>query len=142
MNPNTQFNNYSESNVSDLKQNGLEVVQVFCPDQKKDQGRKLFLGGIPVDMTDEEVTKSLSQILNVVEFKSEIFEGKTNRGYGYLTVESSEEAQKLIKEDSFKLNGRKIDIKIAETREESMANMQDVMKRKLFVSLLGKDTNE
>ena len=43
---------------------------------------------------------------------------------------------------SFCLDGRKIDIKIAQSREESMAKMSEVMKRKLFVSQLNKDTDE
>ena len=105
-------------------------------------GVKLFLGGIPVEMDDEQVANALSQVLEIVSFNSESYEGKRNRGYGYLTVKSIEDAKNLLNFKPFYLDGRKIDIKLAESREESMAKMSEVMKRKLFVSQLNKDTDE
>lgn len=105
-------------------------------------GVKLFLGGIPVEMDDEQVANALSQVLEIVSFKSESYEGKRNRGYGYLTVKTIEDSKKFLNFKPFYLDGRKIDIKLAQTREESMAQMSEVMKRKLFVSQLSKDTDE
>lgn len=106
---------------------------------------KLFLGGIPHNMTDDKIFEFLSKLVDIVSFTSEKYEnkhGKTNKGYGYAFIRTMDEAKKLVEDETFEIHGRKIDVKYAATKEDSMLKMVEARKRKLYVNRLTKRTDE
>ena len=71
--------------------------------------RKVFVGGIPPNTTVEELTKELAMLgIHVVECN-----GITYRSYGwsYLTLATSEQAERLMQMSPIKIRGRNIDIR-------------------------------
>ncbi len=67
---------------------------------------KLFVGGISWDTTEEGLKKFFEQVGKVTEAKiiTDKFSGKS-KGFGFVTMESEDEAKKAITE----LNGKELD---------------------------------
>ncbi len=67
---------------------------------------KLFVGGIAWATTEEGLKEFFSQVGNVIEVKIIVdrMTGKS-RGFGFVTMESDEEAEKAVNE----LNGKELD---------------------------------
>lgn len=81
---------------------------------------KLFVGGISWDTTEEGLAEFFSQIGKVVEAKI-ITDRATGRskGFGFVTMETEEDAQKAIAELNGKeLDGRKLTINEARPQRE------------------------
>ena len=82
---------------------------------------KVFVGGISWDTTNEALAEFFSQVGKVVEAKI-IFDRIKNRskGFGFVTFETPEEAQKAVSELNGKeLDGRQLNVDLARPKEES-----------------------
>lgn len=80
---------------------------------------KLFVGGIAWATTEEGLKELFGQVGNVVEVKIIVdrMTGKS-RGFGFVTMETEEEAQKAIKEFNGKeLDGRTLVVNEAKPQE-------------------------
>ncbi|MBN1915667.1 RNA-binding protein [Candidatus Dojkabacteria bacterium] len=80
---------------------------------------KLFVGGIAWATTEEGLKELFGQVGNVVEVKIIVdrMTGKS-RGFGFVTMETEEEAEKAIKEFNGKdLDGRALVVNAAKPQE-------------------------
>lgn len=80
---------------------------------------KLFVGGIAWATTEEGLKELFGQVGNVVEVKIIVdrMTGKS-RGFGFVTMETEDEAQKAIKEFNGKeLDGRTLVVNEAKPQE-------------------------
>ncbi len=67
--------------------------------------KKIFVGNLPLSITNEHLHDFFSPIGTVVSAKIVMgIDGKSGAGYGYVLMSSDSEAQKSIEE----LNGRKL----------------------------------
>jgi RNA recognition motif-containing protein len=81
---------------------------------------KLFVGGLPYAVTDEELSEFFSQVGTVssAHVMMDKMTGRS-RGFGFVEMSTDEEAQKAITEyDGSEVDGRKIVVNIARPREE------------------------
>jgi len=81
---------------------------------------KLFVGNLSWGITDDQLNEYFSQAGNVVEAKV-IFDRMSGRskGFGFVTFETDEEAQKAIEMfDGKEFDGREINVSVARPREE------------------------
>jgi RNA recognition motif-containing protein len=84
------------------------------------QKNKLFVGGLPYSMTDDEF-KELFAPFGDVQSADIIFDRATNRskGFGFVTFATDEEAQAAVdKLNNSEVGGRKIVVNVARPREE------------------------
>lgn len=82
--------------------------------------RKLFVGGISWDTTEESLKEFFEQIGEVEEAKiiTDRMTGKS-KGFGFVTMKNAEDANKAIEElDGKELDGRAIAVNKARPREE------------------------
>ena len=101
---------------------------------EEEQSRKLFIGGISLDTTDEGMREYFSQygkITDCVVIKEKGSE--RSKGFGFVTYETEEEADKCMADRPHSLDGRSIDAKRAVSREESSKPGAHVQVKKVFV---------
>ena len=101
---------------------------------EEEQSRKLFIGGISLDTTDEGMNAYFSQYGKITDCVV-IRDQHTNRskGFGFVTYETEEEADKCMADRPHSLDGRTIDPKRAVSREESSKPGAHVQVKKVFV---------
>lgn len=83
------------------------------------QDNKLFVGGLPYAMTDEEF-RELFVEFGDVQSADIIFDRATNRskGFGFVTMGDAEQAKAAIaKLDGSEVSGRKIIVNVARPKE-------------------------
>jgi RNA recognition motif-containing protein len=81
---------------------------------------RLYVGGLPYDYSDAQLRDMFSQAGNVVSVNiiSDKFSGRS-KGFGFVEMSSTEEAQKAIQMFNGKeIDNRKITVNIARPREE------------------------
>jgi len=83
---------------------------------------KLFVGGLPVSFSEEELGEYFSQYGNVVE---SLVKTKEGRSFGFVTFASIEEANAALEIKTHKIGDRDVEVKraIANTRAPSMSTM-------------------
>ena len=83
-------------------------------------GNKLFVGSLPFETTDAELSEAFSKA-GTVESANVITDRNTgrSRGFGFVEMSSEEEAKKAIEElNGTDLKGRNIVVSEAKPREE------------------------
>ena len=88
---------------------------------------KLFVGGIPYAVGDEELAEFFAQAGTVVSAKV-IMDKMTgrSRGFGFVEMSSEEEAKKAIEEfNGADVDGRKIVVNIAQPPREDRGPRRD-----------------
>lgn len=83
------------------------------------QDNKLFVGGIAWTTTEEGLKEFFSQVGTVIEVKviMDRMTGKS-KGFGFVTMETAEEAQKAVEELNEKeLDGRQLRVAEAKPQE-------------------------
>ena len=79
---------------------------------------KIFVGGLNYEIDEarlKEIFQNYGKIINLRIVRNHI--DKTSRGFGFVTFESSESAQKALELDNELIDGRLIGVKIAVTRQ-------------------------
>ncbi len=82
--------------------------------------KRLFVGGLPFAMTDQQLGDLFSQVGTVVSAQVVIdrFSGRS-KGFGFVEMTTPEEAQTAIQKlNETDVDGRKIVVNIAKPREE------------------------
>lgn len=82
--------------------------------------KRLFVGGLPFAMRDQDLFDLFSQY-GTVESANVIMDRATNRskGFGFVEMSTPEEAQKAIEAlNDSEVDGRKIVVNVARPREE------------------------
>ncbi|KAG8195299.1 hypothetical protein JTE90_028446 [Oedothorax gibbosus] len=108
--------------------NGRTVDAKECTprSQQKNKGRgsavqgKIFLGGLPPDVTENDIRGVMSQFgkVNQVTIMSDQ-ETKKCRGFGFLSFESEDSIEQACSQRFVNLNGKQIECKRAEPRENN-----------------------
>jgi len=89
-------------------------------ERKSPMGKKLFVGGVPYETSNEELEKLFSEA-GTVESATVITDRMTgrSRGFGFVEMSSDEEATKAIEQLNGKdVGGRNIVVAEAKPREE------------------------
>lgn len=85
---------------------------------------KLFVGGIPYALTNQELQELFSKYGSVVSatIVTDKFSGQS-KGFAFVEMDNDEEAQQAIKElDGSEVGGRKIGVSVARPREEGQSH--------------------
>merc|ERR1712137_1093400 len=81
-------------------------------------GYKVFLGGLPSNLTETDLRNFFSQYGKVTEVVIMYDqEKKKSRGFGFLTFESEESVDRCCSEHYVNINGKQVEIKKAEPRD-------------------------
>lgn len=101
---------------------------------EEEQSRKLFIGGISFDTTDESLRSYFEKYGTITDCVV-IKEANTNKskGFGFVTFETEEEADACMAERPHELQERNIDVKRAVSREESSRPGAHVQVKKVFI---------
>jgi len=86
---------------------------------------KLFVGNLSWGVDDLQLKEFFSQIGTVVEAVviRDKYRDNRSKGFGFVTFETEEDAQKAIEElDGKELDGRPINVSVAKPREERPSN--------------------
>lgn len=106
----------------------------FGTGKEEEQSRKLFIGGMSLETTDESLTKYFEKYGNVVD--SVVIKDKNSdrsKGFGFVTYQTEEEADACMAERPHFLDERQIDVKRAVSREESSKPGAHVQVKKIFI---------
>lgn len=86
----------------------------------------IFIANLDWSITSEDLMATFSSF-GKVGYAHVVYEKKTkrSRGFGYVEMESTEEAIRAIEAlNGMEVNGRKLDVKIASPKENRPKNMQ------------------
>ena len=106
----------------------------FGTGKEEEQSRKLFIGGMSHETTDEGLKKYFEKYGNVCD--SVVIKEKgteRSKGFGFVTYQTEEEADKCMNERPHFLDERQIDVKRAVSREESSKPGAHVQVKKIFI---------
>uniref|UniRef100_V9KI11 Heterogeneous nuclear ribonucleoproteins A2/B1-like protein n=1 Tax=Callorhinchus milii TaxID=7868 RepID=V9KI11_CALMI len=109
----------------------------------KEQFRKLFIGGLSFDTTEETLKKYFEQwgkLTDCVVMRDP--SSKRSRGFGFVTFSSAEEVDDAMAARPHKIDGRVVEPKRAVAREESGKPGAHLTVKKLFVGGIKDDTDE
>ncbi len=104
---------------------------------------KLFLGGIPVSTTENELEEAIQET-NVKSFNSRIFmnQSKSSAGCGAVDVYTMADFETLLN-DKISIKNKKLEVKeFINNQNELDKHMEERDKRSLFVGNLGAKINE
>lgn len=101
---------------------------------EEEQSRKLFIGGISFETTDESLRAYFEKHGNITDCVviKDSSTGKS-KGFGFVTYETEKEADACMADRPHELNERTIDVKRAVSREESSKPGAHVQVKKVFV---------
>lgn len=109
--------------------NGRMVDPKECTPRSMQRGRrtesqtKIFLGGLPTDVTETDIRQAFSKfgkVASIIIMYDQ--EKKKSRGFGFLSFESEDSIDQVCAEHYVSLNGKQIECKRAEPRENSRKN--------------------
>lgn len=109
---------------------------------KETTAYKIFVGGLDVETTEEDLTEYFSKFGKVVERLIKVdLKTKKSRGFGFIGFKSPDSVEKVLEHNEHKINGKKIDCKLAMSKEEAYSlnkNLKETC-RKIYVSNIPRD---
>ncbi|XP_073533987.1 heterogeneous nuclear ribonucleoproteins A2/B1 isoform X6 [Phyllobates terribilis] len=112
-------------------------------EREKEQFRKLFIGGLSFETTEESLRKYYEQwgkLTDCVVMRDPA--SKRSRGFGFVTFSSMNEVDASMSSRPHSIDGRVVEPKRAVAREESAKPGAHVTVKKLFVGGIKEDTDE
>ncbi|XP_053570136.1 heterogeneous nuclear ribonucleoproteins A2/B1 isoform X3 [Bombina bombina] len=112
-------------------------------EREKEQFRKLFIGGLSFETTEESLQKYYEQwgkLTDCVVMRDPA--SKRSRGFGFVTFSSMNEVDAAMSARPHSIDGRVVEPKRAVAREESAKPGAHVTVKKLFVGGIKEDTDE
>ncbi|MEE6465894.1 hypothetical protein FKM82_006737 [Ascaphus truei] len=112
-------------------------------EREKEQFRKLFIGGLSFETTEESLRKYYEQwgkLTDCVVMRDPA--SKRSRGFGFVTFSSMNEVDAAMSARPHSIDGRVVEPKRAVAREESAKPGAHVTVKKLFVGGIKEDTDE
>ena len=108
-------------------------------------GKRLFVAGLAWATTDDAFQLFFSQFGEVKECQIMREPSKKSRGFGFVVFKDDDVADKVLNNQNLQLDGRKLDLKPAVSKEE-LANQNPQLPQpvpnKVWVAGLAYDTNE
>ncbi|CAK8682731.1 uncharacterized protein LOC143470186 isoform X2 [Clavelina lepadiformis] len=121
----------------DAAANGSEAVN------EPEQQRKLFIGGLNFDTTDDSLREYFNQFGEVTDcIVMKDPKSKKSRGFGFVTFRRIMMVDKVMDERPHKLDGRTVTPKRAVSREDSEKPGAHATVKKIFVGGIKEDTTE
>lgn len=112
---------------------------------KEIPSHKIFVGGLDLETTEEDLTEYFSKFGKVVERLIKVdIKSKKSRGFGFIGFKTPESIELVLELGEHFIRGKKIDCKRAMTKEEAYSlnkNLKDSC-RKVFVSNIPRDTSK
>lgn len=108
-----------------------------------EQQRKLFIGSLSFDTTDEgmrEYFKQFGEVLDCIVMKDP--KTKRSRGFGFITFKTISMVDEVMERRPHKLDGRTVTPKRAVSREDSEKPGAHATVKKIFVGGIKDDTEE
>jgi len=108
-----------------------------------EQQRKLFIGSLSFDTTDEgmrEYFRQFGDVLDCIVMKDP--KTKRSRGFGFITFKTIAMVDRVMEERPHKLDGRTVTPKRAVSREDSEKPGAHATVKKIFVGGIKDDTEE
>ncbi|XP_073437484.1 heterogeneous nuclear ribonucleoproteins A2/B1 [Dendrobates tinctorius] len=112
-------------------------------EREKEQFRKLFIGGLSFETTEDSLRKYYEQwgkLTDCVVMRDPA--SKRSRGFGFVTFSSMNEVDDAMSSRPHSIDGRVVEPKRAVAREESAKPGAHVTVKKLFVGGIKEDTDE
>ncbi|XP_059469679.1 RNA-binding protein squid-like isoform X5 [Neocloeon triangulifer] len=106
---------------------GDHVINNKKVDPKKAKARhgKIFVGGLPTELSDEDIKSFFSAFGTIMEVEMPFDKIKNQRkGFCFITFESDQVVQELLKTPKQTINGKEVDVKKATPRPENMGGMR------------------
>ncbi|XP_073665858.1 heterogeneous nuclear ribonucleoproteins A2/B1 isoform X3 [Tursiops truncatus] len=133
----------SGQRVSLENEKTLETVPLERKKREKEQFRKLFIGGLSFETTEESLRNYYEQwgkLTDCVVMRDPA--SKRSRGFGFVTFSSMAEVDAAMAARPHSIDGRVVEPKRAVAREESGKPGAHVTVKKLFVGGIKEDTEE
>ncbi|XP_053732779.1 heterogeneous nuclear ribonucleoprotein A3 [Synchiropus splendidus] len=111
--------------------------------REPEQQRKLFIGGLSFETTEESLRAHFEKwgtLVDCVVMRDPV--GKRSRGFGFVTYSSVKEVDEAMKERPHKVDGRVVEPKRAVSREDSNKPGAHLTVKKIFVGGIKEDTEE
>ncbi|XP_075898258.1 heterogeneous nuclear ribonucleoprotein A1-like [Nelusetta ayraudi] len=111
--------------------------------REPEQLRKLFIGGLSFETTDESLRDHFEQwgsLTDCVVMRDSL--NKRSRGFGFVTYSSVDEVDAAMTARPHKVDGRVVEPKRAVSREDSNRPGAHVTVKKIFVGGIPEDTKE
>ncbi|XP_078260120.1 heterogeneous nuclear ribonucleoprotein A3 isoform X1 [Rhinoraja longicauda] len=112
-------------------------------DQEPEQLRKLFIGGLSFETTEESLKEHFEQwgqLTDCVVMREP--QAKRSRGFGFVTYSNVPEVDAAMAARPHKVDGRVVEPKRAVSREESAKPGAHLTVKKIFVGGIKEDTEE
>ncbi|XP_068123268.1 heterogeneous nuclear ribonucleoprotein A1 [Hyperolius riggenbachi] len=111
--------------------------------EEPEQLRKLFIGGLSFETTDESLRKHFEQwggLTDCVVMRDS--NSKRSRGFGFVTYSTTEEVDAAMNARPHRVDGRMVEPKRAVSREDSQRPGAHLTVKKIFVGGIKEDTEE
>jgi len=112
---------------------------------KEGSSYKIFVGGLDLDTTEEDLTQYFSKFGTVVEHLIKVdLKTKKSRGFGFVGFKSSQDVDRVLDIPEHRIKNKKIDCKRAMTKEEAYSlnkNLKETC-RKVYVSNIPKEISK
>ncbi|XP_071645461.1 RNA-binding protein squid-like isoform X1 [Temnothorax longispinosus] len=109
---------------------GDHVINNKKVDPKKAKARhgKIFVGGLSTELSDDDIKNFFSQFGNIVEVEMPFDKTKNQRkGFCFITFESEQVVNELLKTPKQTINGKAVDVKKATPKLDGMGGMRGGM---------------
>ncbi|XP_051871750.1 heterogeneous nuclear ribonucleoproteins A2/B1-like isoform X1 [Pristis pectinata] len=120
-----------------------QTVEKIFENRDKEQYRKLFIGGLSFNTSEENLRGHFEQwgkLTDCVVMRDP--QSKKSRGFGFVTFSTAEEVDDAMAARPHKIDGRVVEPKRAVAREESGKPGAHLTVKKLFVGGIKDDTDE